>query len=257
MEVESSNPIPSSRAEALLVGAKFYFTGKSCKRGGVAQRKTVDCQCECEGCRAASNEKYKKYHAKNRIVRNAQSRQYIADNRDAVLAYKKEYRAEKAARISNYMKRWRSGNADRLKLYDYHAHRRYYSANKDAVLSRCRLYYAANREKIRLSSKSYYEDNKAAFYARNSVRRKATLDRTSAWFGELDRFVLEEAFDLAFLREQALGICWHVDHMTPLQGSKVSGLHCWNNIQVIPAAMNRAKHNKNMLTEPGQWINAL
>jgi 5-methylcytosine-specific restriction endonuclease McrA len=40
------------------------------------------------------------------------------------------------------------------------------------------------------------------------------------------------------------GIPFEVDHIVPLQGKIVSGLHIWNNLQVIPRHINRTKSNK-------------
>jgi hypothetical protein len=38
------------------------------------------------------------------------------------------------------------------------------------------------------------------------------------------------------------GFEWHVDHVIPLQGKKVSGFHVPSNIQVIPASENVRKN---------------
>ncbi|WIO73367.1 HNH endonuclease signature motif containing protein [Porticoccaceae bacterium LTM1] len=43
-EVDLSN-LPSSRAEAKVVGSKHYFTGKECKRGHIARRITSNKAC--------------------------------------------------------------------------------------------------------------------------------------------------------------------------------------------------------------------
>lgn len=40
------------------------------------------------------------------------------------------------------------------------------------------------------------------------------------------------------------GIPHHVDHIVPLQGDHVSGLHVESNLQVIPATDNIRKRNK-------------
>ena len=39
------------------------------------------------------------------------------------------------------------------------------------------------------------------------------------------------------------GIEWHVDHIIPLKGDVVCGLHVWNNFAVIPKVDNLRKGN--------------
>ena len=49
---------------------------------------------------------------------------------------------------------------------------------------------------------------------------------------------------VAALRTKTLGIQFHVDHVLPLRGKKVSGLHVPMNLRVIPAIENMRKTNK-------------
>lgn len=76
-------------------------------------------------------------------------------------------------------------------------------------------------------------------------RRNTQAQATPAWVDiEFERFVFSEAFALAALRKSMFGFSWHVDHVIPLNGTNVSGLHVSNNVQVIPAYANLQKSNK-------------
>jgi hypothetical protein len=80
--------------------------------------------------------------------------------------------------------------------------------------------------------------------ARTRKRQIAKLKRTPKWLTPDDLFIIEEAYHLAKLRTETLGISYHVDHILPLQGKTVSGLHVPTNLQVIPAKLNLQKSNK-------------
>jgi 5-methylcytosine-specific restriction endonuclease McrA len=75
-------------------------------------------------------------------------------------------------------------------------------------------------------------------------RHTAKLQRTPVWLSDDDRWMLEQAYELAVLREEATGVAYQVDHIVPLQGLAVSGLHVPWNLQVIPAIENKRKGNR-------------
>ncbi|MCX9103993.1 hypothetical protein [Aeromonas veronii] len=101
-----------------------------------------------------------------------------------------------------------------------------------------------NRKRINENSNRYRMKNKHIYAAHRAKNRSVKLRAMPAWFGELDEMVVVEAHDLAKQRELETGIKWEVDHIIPLAGRKVSGLHVASNIQVIPMTLNRKKSNR-------------
>jgi len=81
-------------------------------------------------------------------------------------------------------------------------------------------------------------------------RRAALLERTISQDVD-DLWMIEEIYHLAALRTQMFGFQWHVDHIIPLQGETISGLHVPNNLRVIPWLDNIKKGNKYQEAERG------
>lgn len=78
-------------------------------------------------------------------------------------------------------------------------------------------------------------ENPAKRNALTAKRRAAKLQRTPPW-ADL------KAIEAIYTRAQLLGE--HVDHVIPLQGAYVSGLHVAENLQCLPASENSRKSNK-------------
>ena len=75
-------------------------------------------------------------------------------------------------------------------------------------------------------------------------RRADKLNRTPKWLTKDDLWLIKEAYELAGLRTKMFGFKWHVDHIIPLKGKLVSGLHVPTNLQVIEGRLNIMKNNK-------------
>ena len=101
-----------------------------------------------------------------------------------------------------------------------------------------------DKEQNRSHQKAWAARNPDKVRAKRAMRRARMKLRVPKWFGELDDFIWKEAADLARRRELTTGIRWHCDHIIPLAGEIVSGLHVWNNCAVIPAVVNHQKNNR-------------
>jgi hypothetical protein len=88
-----------------------------------------------------------------------------------------------------------------------------------------------------------YKNNWKSVNGQSAEARAIRLQRIPKWATKEDLWLIREAHLLARVREKVTGFKWHVDHIIPLKGSLVSGLHLPDNIQVIPAIMNIRKNN--------------
>jgi hypothetical protein len=102
----------------------------------------------------------------------------------------------------------------------------------------------ANRARLEASSRKWREDNKPLIAARSALRRARILKRTPAW---ADKQAIRCMYEIAHRISKCTGLEWHVDHVLPLNGREVSGLHIHTNMQIIPAKANHTKSNKMVL----------
>ena len=100
------------------------------------------------------------------------------------------------------------------------------------------------REAVRRSLEKYRKNNKSKLNEKAAKERARKRMAIPKWFGEFDDFVCKEAFSLAKIREGETGIKWDVDHIVPLSCKIACGLHCAENLRVIPASINRSRKNK-------------
>ena len=117
----------------------------------------------------------------------------------------------------------------------------YHLRNREERNAKQRAYREKHREYYLKKDKEWRTKNKPLKNAHNAKRRAARLNRTPPW-AALDR--IEEMYELAQLATEVSGEAYHVDHIVPLQGTHVSGLHIHENLQVIPAIENLRKGNK-------------
>ena len=115
--------------------------------------------------------------------------------------------------------------------------------NKDKILKQSSESYYRNRDKRLKNAKDYAEKNKHKVRAVNRQRKQRLKIATPKWLSEFDLFLIEEIYSLCSLRSEALNIRFHVDHIIPLKGKNVCGLHIPNNLRIISAKENLKKSN--------------
>ncbi len=87
------------------------------------------------------------------------------------------------------------------------------------------------------------QTKRKSYYA---YTRAAKLLRTPTWLTFEQKLEIECFYYKSMRYEEETGIKHHVDHIVPLQGEDVCGLHVPWNLQVIPAKENLSKGNKHV-----------
>lgn len=122
--------------------------------------------------------------------------------------------------------------------------------NRDAYLAQKKEYRQANLEKSRFSAREWAKNNRPKANAGSKKYKVSKLNRTPAWLTEFDLLKIQCLYQVAAMRTRESGQIWHVDHIVPLQGETVSGLHAPWNLRVITASENFSKSNKQW---PDMW----
>jgi ATPase subunit of ABC transporter with duplicated ATPase domains len=135
----------------------------------------------------------------------------------------------------------------------------YYENNKPEILERQAKYQKNNEQKIKDASKvrakrnydkdpkksvqrvlDYIKKNPQKNAERSAMHRAILLQATPPW---ADRRLIEEVYEFA-VEFKEFGFDVHVDHIVPLKGKNVCGLHVQKNLRVCLAVINLSKGNK-------------
>jgi len=137
-------------------------------------------------------------------------------------------------------KAYYEANKERIK----ESQKAYREANKEKRNAQKRAYHERNKEKLLAQQNAYKKANKDKVYASIAKRRASKLNRTPSWLTKEDLAKIEDVYRMARRRSEVEGIMYHVDHIIPLQGKNISGLHVPNNLQVLRGRDNISKGNR-------------
>ena len=139
-----------------------------------------------------------------------------------------------SAATSRFSKKYFPNKPKNMCLYTYilQLENKKYCKNCDSIKNREEFNKFASK-KDELQSRCR-ECDKHPSRARAAKRKAAKLNRTPAW---ADLTAIKE-----FYSNCPEG--YHVDHIIPLQGKNISGLHILENLQYLPAKENQKKGNK-------------
>jgi Fe-S cluster assembly scaffold protein SufB len=124
--------------------------------------------------------------------------------------------------VRSTVKRWEANNPDK----------------KGLLFS---LWREKNADYDRKRCLAWQKSNKAKTVAGIAKRKAAKLKRTPAW---ADLEAIGRVYLECESRKKDTSTPYVVDHIIPLQGKRVSGLHVAENLQIITELENRKKGNK-------------
>jgi hypothetical protein len=204
-------------------------------------------------------ERNKERYKENREEILQKNKEYRQANREAVAVKdserKKRYRREHREECLTKDALTREKNAEKIKQYkDKYARdnqgviaerrRTSYQKSKDEFLRKQYKWAEENKEKVRGYKRKWSDLNPHKRRAGRIRRRQLLKHANPIWANdEFSDFLMQEMYLLAKLRSQLTDIEWQVDHKVPIVSDIVCGLHCPDNLQVIPASLNLEKSN--------------
>lgn len=173
---------------------------------------------ECKECRS-QKEKARYIEQREKIIKIRNL--YVQNNKTAISLKKKKTYKDNKEEILKERKLYRNNHKEERYIYN--------QKNKESISSYNKYYRITNRSKI------------------NALRAKRVaqhLNATPPWLSQEQLIEIETFYQMAQDLTNKTNTPHEVDHIIPLQGKSVCGLHVPWNLQILTQSKNRKKGNK-------------
>lgn len=262
------------RTQARQRGDKTFISNTNCRSCGSNVRYTSSGGClACSLARSKGREEYlrewfqknkgtivKEYRIKNSEKLREQRKQW-----EQSTDYKKKWKEKNKEKTKKYFKTWLEGlkadpirfeeakSKQKIKSKAYYLKfsksikdraRKYYQENREKALETNRAWVLANRDKVNAINKKYTKSHPDRVLA--NVRKRQLLKRQAIpnWVDEAAFKKIQSFYEAARRKTLKTGVPHEVDHIYPLKGDDVCGLHVPENLRIISRFENRSKGNK-------------
>lgn len=149
------------------------------------------------------------------------------------------YKNNKKRKAESVIK-WRADKKDHLSKMNAASYRRNLIENR----AKRQKYHDEHKQEEKVWRQQYLKENPHLARYWVNKRRTAKMQRIPKWLIKQDWEKIEEYYEYATLLTAVTGIPHEVDHIIPLQGKNISGLHCPENLQILTRSQNRSKGHR-------------
>lgn len=200
-----------NREEATRLNIKHYIPEKPCKKGHMSKRLTKSNHC-CECLLETGRKNYSK-------------------NKEKYKETKKIWVEKNKSKRKEIEKRWRKNNPEKAK-------------------AKCLEWKAKNKEYANKKSREWAKNNLERNAAIASKKRASKINRTPKWLTIENLIEIKDFYIASKMFRMYTGSEYHVDHIVPLLGKTVCGLHVPWNLQILDGIENQRKGNRQWPDQP-------
>jgi len=122
--------------------------------------------------------------------------------------------------------------------------KKYREKHRDVLIEKSNQWKKDNSEKVALHKRYYRKAEPLKHSVWDANKRAKRLKRFPTWLTEVDKQAISKVYEEAKQLSMITGVSHQVDHIVPLLGKNVSGLHVPWNLQVLTSLENNIKNNK-------------
>jgi hypothetical protein len=145
-------------------------------------------------------------------------------------------------------KNWAASNPEKVKA----AYSKSYAKHAEHRRQKAAEYRANNPEKIAAATRGWRENNRGKRTSMQMMRLARQANATPSWLSPEQKESIDVFYTEAASLSKKFNVRIHVDHIVPLKGSNVCGLHVPWNLQLTTQSYNCSKNNS--MTELPQTI---
>ena len=144
--------------------------------------------------------------------------------------------------LAEKARQYRQENLEAVRKYEREYKKRTYEKRGETEYKRKR--YWSDPDLHRAKSRMYYNSNPEPYLRSARVRGKRIKAATPSWLTSTQEEAIMGMYALRDRLSEVFSTEYEVDHIIPLKGEYVCGLHVPWNLQILEKSLNRAKSNK-------------